>query len=757
MDRACSNHTTPSSQTLVESAFGGRPMSNVELTFAMAMTLILHFLLATLGLLALGCSSESGSSSGQRSTENVGTVSSALTGSTDVFWFDTYADLRANPGGNSNSSVNVAVHRGVNPDAGAPANGDAIGAGVFVWTLDAATADDGVTVIAPTSSRAGCWKRVFDNTVNVQWFGAICDGSTADDVAFQNALDFANAVSGTILLPAGKTCLLTQTFDLGCACQVGKRSSGVCSCSSGGSTPASSVTFRGPGAPTNGTGTTIKIQPATSQTGTCAPWTNDTTAPTGGPSGGIAMPPNTSNITFENIELSAGSNLSSCIVNMSNSGSGDPIFNTFRRTTFVGNGSTQADVYLYDASWPTFDGCFFATGSTNHIWDDPSDGYLSNATFVRNTFWLAGGTGYDLRLNDPAAITLTGNNFEVSPNAIYIGNTFGGTISSNWFNMEGVSVSAGTLADIGCAGCTIDGNWMDGGFVGLNVRGTGAVVTGDYFLAQQSTSMVIASNANDIAVEGLFFDGSSCSDTSTCGSTTCTQIDLDVQGGDGHRIGNNLYRRWTGSPARVNKNSVRLGSGTYGTLALRSADDGTACGYVDNSSGGWRVDKDGTFNTVSATTLTCGSTFTLDASGTNNIAAINVSRSNLSSDGAFLNIQNDSGQNNFLVLNDTVSGGAYGGIQMNKAGTVSVNIAAASLAGPTYFNAGDDVGIGTIAPNAKLEVNGGVRINTSTTQPSCASTTDGTFWVVQGGSGVKDSVQVCAKDASNAYAWRTIY
>ena len=67
------------------------------------------------------------------------------------------------------------------------------------------------------------------------------------------------------------------------------------------------------------------------------------------------------------------------------------------------------------------------------------------------------------------------------------------------------------------------------------------------------------------------------------------------------------------------------------------------------------------------------------------------------------------------------------------------------------------VGIGVVAPTQTLEVNGGVRLNTSTSKPTCDSTQRGTFWVTESGAGVKDAVEVCAKDAANAYAWRTIY
>jgi hypothetical protein len=42
-------------------------------------------------------------------------------------------------------------------------------------------------------------------------------------------------------------------------------------------------------------------------------------------------------------------------------------------------------------------------------------------------------------------------------------------------------------------------------------------------------------------------------------------------------------------------------------------------------------------------------------------------------------------------------------------------------------------------------------------QPACALSTGGFMWYSPGATGVKDSVQVCAKDATNTYAWRTLY
>lgn len=41
--------------------------------------------------------------------------------------------------------------------------------------------------------------------------------------------------------------------------------------------------------------------------------------------------------------------------------------------------------------------------------------------------------------------------------------------------------------------------------------------------------------------------------------------------------------------------------------------------------------------------------------------------------------------------------------------------------------------------------------------PTCGTVARGRLWFVAGASGVKDSLVVCARDASNTYAWRTLY
>ncbi|MBU5614596.1 hypothetical protein [Geomonas azotofigens] len=68
-----------------------------------------------------------------------------------------------------------------------------------------------------------------------------------------------------------------------------------------------------------------------------------------------------------------------------------------------------------------------------------------------------------------------------------------------------------------------------------------------------------------------------------------------------------------------------------------------------------------------------------------------------------------------------------------------------------------NVGVGVTTPAQKLEVNGGVRLNTATAKPTCSSTVRGTFWVAQQGTGVADTVEVCVKDATDAYVWKSVW
>jgi hypothetical protein len=68
---------------------------------------------------------------------------------------------------------------------------------------------------------------------------------------------------------------------------------------------------------------------------------------------------------------------------------------------------------------------------------------------------------------------------------------------------------------------------------------------------------------------------------------------------------------------------------------------------------------------------------------------------------------------------------------------------------------------GTIISNetnfvAQMRDGGWQAINFGT-KPTCSSTVQGMTWFTRGASGNKDAYEVCAKDSSNTYAWRTIY
>lgn len=67
-----------------------------------------------------------------------------------------------------------------------------------------------------------------------------------------------------------------------------------------------------------------------------------------------------------------------------------------------------------------------------------------------------------------------------------------------------------------------------------------------------------------------------------------------------------------------------------------------------------------------------------------------------------------------------------------------------------------NIGIGQPNPQQKLEVNGGVRLNTSTTKPTCAEAIRGTLWFTRGAVGYADSLQVCIKQADENYIWKNV-
>lgn len=105
-----------------------------------------------------------------------------------------------------------------------------------------------------------------------------------------------------------------------------------------------------------------------------------------------------------------------------------------------------------------------------------------------------------------------------------------------------------------------------------------------------------------------------------------------------------------------------------------------------------------------------------------------------------------------LVVNTASSGTT---LTVNKTGTGAGNalgIINKGTAYSLYVNDGT-ANVYTLDPDGMPQIG----IGNTAAAPTCNSARRGMFWFQGGGAGVKDSVQICAKDAADAYAWRTIY
>ena len=73
----------------------------------------------------------------------------------------------------------------------------------------------------------------------------------------------------------------------------------------------------------------------------------------------------------------------------------------------------------------------------------------------------------------------------------------------------------------------------------------------------------------------------------------------------------------------------------------------------------------------------------------------------------------------------------------------------------TFFvNAANNrVGIRTTNPTAALEIDGGVRLNTQDSKPTCDSTQRGTMWFEQSTSGTDDFLYACMRNSDDNYNW----
>ncbi len=85
------------------------------------------------------------------------------------------------------------------------------GEGIFQWFSGSSTTANDATVIQCTSGASGRYKRLIGDHINVKWFGAVGDGTTANDTAFNAwlAVVIPSKIPGYI--PQGNYKLTAQT------------------------------------------------------------------------------------------------------------------------------------------------------------------------------------------------------------------------------------------------------------------------------------------------------------------------------------------------------------------------------------------------------------------------------------------------------------------------------------------------------------------------------------------------------------------
>ena len=70
------------------------------------------------------------------------------------------------------------------------------------------------------------------------------------------------------------------------------------------------------------------------------------------------------------------------------------------------------------------------------------------------------------------------------------------------------------------------------------------------------------------------------------------------------------------------------------------------------------------------------------------------------------------------------------------------------------------LGLGTVNPQQKLDVAGAIRTSNTTSKPACNTSNRGSIWFYKNdtaSSGAPDSLDICAKDNTGAFVWKSIF
>lgn len=192
-------------------------------------------------------------------------------------------------------------------------------------------------------------------------------------------------------------------------------------------------------------------------------------------------------------------------------------------------------------------------------------------------------------------------------------------------------------------------------------------------------------------------------------------VAADIPSLDASKIGSGTIATARLGSGSATSSTCLLGNSTWGACGAGSGPAGSNTQFQFNNSGAFGGSANFLFNSATGQV-------TLNQGGNGNVSLYGRRATDTSPTGNLILFQNQAG---------------------------SVDLFKVDVSGAMTFNSA--TGIQDV-----LTVNKAIQLTTGT-QPACNSTTRGTFWYTAGGAGVKDTVNVCAKDAADSYAWRTIY